>query len=87
MPSRFGRQPVYDELARQNFHATDAAAAIGCTYPILYTTITGQNYPKPEICEALSRLLRKPIAELFTADALAARPRKSGPRPKIVGVR
>jgi hypothetical protein len=73
--SRFGTQPAQALLREQRWSVAAAAREICVTYPQLRGAVIGWSRPTPAVRDGLSKLLDKPVEELFTAEALA--PRKS----------
>lgn len=69
--SRFGPQPVREALVAERWTVPAAARRIGVPANHLKSAVHGRTAPSPVLREQLPALLGVPLAQLFTAEALA----------------
>ena len=68
--SKFGDQPLIEEMLRQRWHYSLLAREIGVTRQQLYTAARGIVVPSPMLRDKLPAILGVPLSQLFTAEAL-----------------
>jgi hypothetical protein len=69
--TRFGLQPVREVMKRERYTCKELAERVSVPYGHMYQVITGRISPSPRLREVLPAILRTPMSELFTAEALA----------------
>ncbi|MCA0331260.1 MAG: helix-turn-helix domain-containing protein [Actinobacteria bacterium] len=72
MPSRFGRQPARSALIDAGLSLSSTAERLGLPRSHLRSAVLGYSPPSPGLREGLSRLLGRPVSELFSPEALQA---------------
>lgn len=70
MQTRFGDQPLIEEMRRQRWHYSLLAQEISVTRQQLYTAARGIVVPSPLLRDKLPAILGVPLSQLFTAEAL-----------------
>ena len=70
MKSRFGDQPLVEEMRRQRWHYSLLAQLINVTRQQIYAAARGIVVPSPAIRDRLPPILGVPLSQLFTAEAL-----------------
>ena len=68
--SRFGDQPLSEEMRRQRWHYSQLAREINVTQKQLYAAARGIVVPSPVLRDKLPAILGVPLSQLFTAEAL-----------------
>jgi transcriptional regulator with XRE-family HTH domain len=68
--TRFGDQPLSEQMRRQRCHYSQLAREIGVTRQQLYTAARGLVVPSPLLRDKLPAILGVPLSQLFTAEAL-----------------
>jgi transcriptional regulator with XRE-family HTH domain len=71
-PTRFGRQPARVEMLAQRWSVALMAREIGVPPSHLRNVLDGVVRPSLRVRTRLPKELGKPLADLFTADVLAA---------------
>ncbi len=65
-----GRQPFHAILAEEGRTLAGTARVLGYDVGHLMRVSYGRRAPSPELRRALAKLLRRPVSELFTPQAL-----------------
>jgi transcriptional regulator with XRE-family HTH domain len=68
--TRFGDQPLIEEMRRQRWHYSLLAREINVTQKQLYAAARGIVVPSPPLRDKLPAILGVPLSRLFTAEAL-----------------
>jgi transcriptional regulator with XRE-family HTH domain len=68
--TRFGDQPLIEEMRRQRWHYSLLAREITVTQKQLYAAARGIVVPSPALRDKLPPILGVPLSQLFTAEAL-----------------
>jgi ribosome-binding protein aMBF1 (putative translation factor) len=68
--TRFGDQPLSEEMRRQRWHYSGLAREISVTQKQLYAAARGIVVPSPVLRDKLPAILGVPLSQLFTAEAL-----------------
>jgi transcriptional regulator with XRE-family HTH domain len=68
--SRFGTQPLSEEMRRQRWHYSQLAREINVTQRQLYAAARGVVVPSPILRDRLPPILGVPLSQLFTTEAL-----------------
>jgi transcriptional regulator with XRE-family HTH domain len=68
--TRFGDQPLSEEMRRQRWHYSHLAREINVTQKQLYAAARGIVVPSPVLRDMLPPILGVPLSQLFTAEAL-----------------
>ena len=70
MNTRFGDQPLIEEMRRQRWHYSQLAQEINVTRKQLYAAARGIVVPSPILRDKLPPILGVPLSRLFSAEAL-----------------
>jgi ribosome-binding protein aMBF1 (putative translation factor) len=68
--TRFGDQPLIEEMRRQRWHYSLLAQEISVTQKQLYAAARGIVVPSPALRDKLPPILGVPLSQLFSAEAL-----------------
>lgn len=71
--SKYGRQPFADLLIEEGRTISKTGQALGFDGGYTLRVGCGRARPSEDFKQAISRLLRRPVRELFTDDALEQR--------------
>jgi hypothetical protein len=72
MDTRFGDQPLIEEMRKQRWTYTLLSTRIDATYRQLYFAARGVVAPSPDLRDKLPAVLGVPLSRLFTPEALDA---------------
>lgn len=72
-PGPLGHQPLRAVMKEQRWHVSTLSEELGVSYSHLFNVMRGKTPPSPYLRRRLPEVLGVPLADLFTAAALASR--------------